>query len=87
MKFLKWLALLIVVSSTLILLGGKKAPQKCTRIKIPKTTNMPVIIQGQRTAPPTSVSPAFKPVYSFVEIPEGYRAVGGGDQYVIACTP
>ena len=87
MKVLKCFSLIIVVSSAFILIGGKKIPQRCTRIKVPITTNMPVIIQGKKTIPPTSISPTFKPVFSFVELPEGYRAIGGGDQYVIACTP
>lgn len=87
MKRWKWLGLILVILSALMSLGGRQAPQQCTRIRIPETTNLPVVIQGQRTLPPTSVSAAFKPVLSVVELPEGYRAVGGGDQYVIACTP
>lgn len=90
MKTFKWFGLISVMSLTFVLLGlagNKKEPQRCTRIKIPETTNMPVIVQGKRTLPPTSISPVFKPVFNLVELPEGYRAVGGGDRYVIACTP
>ena len=87
MKIFKGFCLIGVLVLAFISLGGRKGPQKCTRIKVPETTNMPVVVQGKRTLPPVSVSPAFKPIYNFVEIPEGYRAVGGGDQYVIVCTP
>ena len=87
MKIFKWFCFMVVIVLAFISLGGRKAPQTCTRIKVPETINMPVVIQGKRTLPPVSVSPAFKPIYGVVEIPEGYQVVGGGDQYVIACTP
>ena len=78
---------IIIGSIAWLSLGGRTVPQQCTRIKVPKSDNFPLVINGKRSVPPTAYSAAFKPLLSAVELPEGYRAVGGGGDYVIACTP
>ena len=78
---------LIMGSIALLSLGGRKSRQLCTRIKVPKSQTFPLVVNGKRMEQPTSYSPAFKTLMSAVELPDGYRAVGGGGEYVIACTP
>ena len=83
--------LLLLICTALIALltlgaRAKRAPQQCTAIKVPTSTHLPVVVGGSRVPPPTELSAAFKPLLNTVELPEGYRAVGGGGDYVIACT-
>lgn len=68
------------------LLSAKSPPQRCTAIAVPTSTNFPVIIAGKRTVAPQQFSAAFKPILSLVELPPGFKAVGGGAGLVIACT-
>ena len=62
------------------------AQQYCTAIKVPISTNLPIKIAGQEFKSPQKYSAAFKPILSVVELPKGYKAVGGGAGFVIACT-
>lgn len=68
------------------LMASKRSSQRCTAIKVPISTNFPVVIAGQKTVAPQEYSAAFKPILSLVELPSGYRAVGGGAGFVIACS-
>lgn len=63
-----------------------KLSQYCTAIKVPTSTNLPIVVAGQEFKSPQDYSAAFKPILSTVELPKGYRAVGGGAGFVIACT-
>ena len=82
------LLITVVIGSVAWLsLGSRSAPQRCTRIKVPTSQNFPLVISGERAVQPTDYSAAFRPLISTVELPEGYRAMGGGGDYVIACTP
>ena len=66
--------------------AGTTARWECTRIKVPESTNLPVrMSDGTLIAPPTQLSPAFKPFLSTVQLPEGFIPQGGGDGSVIAC--
>ncbi len=60
--------------------------QNCTAIKVPISTNLPIKVAGQQFKSPQEYSAAFKPILSVVELPKGYKAVGGGAGFVIACT-
>ena len=62
------------------------AKQYCTAIKVPISTNLPIKVEGQDFKSPQDYSAAFKPILSVVELPKGYKAVGGGAGFVIACT-
>ena len=62
------------------------AKQYCTAIKVPISTNLPIKVAGQDFKSPQDYSAAFKPILSVVELPKGYKAVGGGAGFVIACT-
>ena len=82
---------IFILSITLILLAvsllsAKPTPQRCTAIAVPTSTNFPVVIDGERTVAPQKFSVAFKPILSLVELPSGFKAVGGGSGCVIACT-
>ena len=95
-QYLNLLILLTVISSFFFVTESpsqvtkttklKKAHQYCTAIKVPISTNLPVTIEGQTFKSPQEYSAAFKPILSVVELPKGYKAVGGGAGFVIACT-
>lgn len=67
------------------LLGNQGTAQQCTAIKVPESINQPVWVNGKKTKPPVEISKAFVPVLSTVQLPRGFKAVGGGDGFVIAC--
>ena len=83
-RSLTLLILALVVAA--LSLAARRPPQRCTAIKVPTSTGLPVVVTGRRFESPSELSSAFKPVLSTVELPEGYRAVGGGAGFVIACT-
>ena len=85
-KVLLFILSLCLTVLALALVSAKSAPQRCTAIKVPISTNFPVVIAGDRTVAPQKFSAAFKPILSLVELPPGFKAVGGGSGFVIACT-
>ena len=79
------LLLLAMGVGVFVFMGAKRRPQRCTAIQVPTSTNLPTVVVGQRFESPT-LSKAFKPILSTVELPSGFKAVGGGSGFVIACT-
>lgn len=77
---------LLIFVFALVAMGSQKPPQRCTAIQVPTSTGFPVVMIGQRFETPSELSQAFKPVLNTIELPKGYRAVGGGAGMVIACT-
>lgn len=78
--------LLLAMGAALLFMGAKRPPQRCTAIQVPTSTNLPIVVVGQRFESPTDISKGFTPVLSTVELPAGFKAVGGGAGFVIACT-
>ena len=85
MTFSKNISWFVLGGLAVYLLGNQSAPQQCTAIKVPETTHQTVWVNGQKTAAPVELSRAFIPIVSTVELPSGFRAVGGGSGVVIAC--
>ena len=81
----KYLSLYFLIGLMSYLCGAQSTPQQCTAIQVPKSTNMPVRVNGKKTDPPVNVSKAFTPIVSTVQLPRGFKAVGGGNGVVIAC--
>ena len=81
----KHLAVVFLLGATAYLLGSQASPQQCTAIKVPESTNQSVWVNGKKTEAPTQISKAFVPILSTVELPRGFKAVGGGGGMVIAC--
>ena len=79
------LFLLAMGVGVVLFMGAKRPPQRCTAIQVPTSTNLPTVVVGQRFESPT-LSKAFTPILSTVELPSGFKAVGGGSGFVIACT-
>ena len=79
------ITIILSTCSLTLWLSAKTTPQRCTAIKLPVSSHFPVSVMGVSAIKEPPIQ-AFKPVLSVVELPEGYKAVGGGDQFVIACT-
>ena len=62
-------------------------PQECTAISVPKSVHLPVRINGSLQKAPVEMSRAFAEMINTVQLPPGFAAVGGGGEFVIACTP
>jgi hypothetical protein len=65
---------------------GQRAPQRCTAIQVPTSTNLPISVQGQSFQAGSLPNAQLQALISTVTLPEGFRAVGGGAGVVIACS-
>ena len=65
---------------------GQRAPQRCTAIQVPTSTNLPISVQGQSFQAGSLPNAQLQALISTVTLPEGFRAVGGGGGVVIACS-
>ena len=76
---------LVLLCALSLLIAARDKPQRCTAIKLPISSPLPISLSGEERSEELQFKD-YKPILSLVELPEGFRAVGGGDEYVIACT-
>ncbi len=74
-----------LIGSGALLLGmkGSSKAQECSSFKVPESVNMSVRSNGKVQNPPKGA--VFQPIINTVILPEGFKAVGGNGQMLIAC--
>ena len=76
---------MLLVSGSLLIGAGSGSELECTKIRVPETTNLAQTVLGKTVEPPQRTSQAFQTMIQTVHIPEGFKPVGAGDNFVVVC--